>query len=92
MWDITIHNQRGETASAEQQAILALYQSGLCTMNTALRMLHPNWSDKAIQQEQDKLEIQQQQQMQQQMAGPSSAQQPDQTSAQEQQSQQIDDE
>lgn len=94
MWDVTIHNQRGETASAEQQAILALYQSGLCTMNTALRMLHPNWSDKAIQQEQEKLEAQQMQQQQQQMmdANTSSAQQPDQTSSAEQQSQRVNDE
>lgn len=96
-WDVRINNQRGETASAEQQAILALYQSGLCTLPTALRMLHPNWSDTALQKEQKQLEIQQQQMQQQQMmqqeqGGASSAQQPDQTSSAEQESQNIDDE
>jgi hypothetical protein len=94
---VVIHNQRGETASAEQQAILAIYQAGLCTLPTALRMLHPNWSDTALQKEQKQLEIQQQQMQQQQMmqqeqGGASSAQQPDQTSSAEQESQNIDDE
>ena len=65
MWDVTIHNQRGETASAEQQAILAIYQAGLCTLETSLRMLHPNWTDRQIKKEQDQLEVQQQQQMEQ---------------------------
>ena len=101
MWDVTIHNQRGETASAEQQAILAIYQAGLCTLETSLRMLHPNWTDRQIKKEQETLEIQQQQQMaQQQLASqnqapagnPTSAQQPDQNSGAEQTTNQIDDE
>ena len=104
MWDVVIHNQRGETASAEQQAILALYQSGLCTMSTALAMLHPTWSPRQLNQEQRALEEQQLAQMQMQMqqammqqqqggdANTSSAQQPDKTSAKEQQSQRIKDE
>lgn len=93
MWDITIHNQRGETASAEQQAILALYQNGLATMDTALRMLHPNWSDRAIKRELTELQEQQEMMQAQQMqAQNSSAQQPDKTSSKEQESQQIDDE
>ena len=100
-WDIIIHNQRGETASAEQQAILAMYQSGLCTLPTALKMLHPTWSTRQLKQEQNALEQQQMQQQMMQMAaqqgnqvpdgndGASSAQQPDQTSSAEQATQQV---
>ena len=101
MWDVVIHNQRGETASAEQQAILALYQSGLCTLQTALKMLHPSWSTRMLKNEEAQLQQQQLEQQQQMMAqqgnqvpdgndGASSAQQPDQTSSAEQSSQQID--
>lgn len=81
-FDIQIDNQRGSVSPVESANIIQLFQSGLMTMEQAVRKLNPNMSERQVKIEMESLEQQQEQQQQEQQLA-NSLQQPEQTSSME---------